>query len=256
MNTVLEKFRRGEKSVGTFTHMLSTTGVEALARTGLDYVVIDMEHSPIGTEGAAKCVAAAAGAGITPFVRLDEIRRSSVLKMLDVGAMGLVVPAVKTVDQVRTLVEYAKFAPAGDRGFCPTLDGGWGYDPVAAAGLEAYMTSKNHDTLLLPQCETLGCLEHIEEIAGTDGVGGIFIGPYDLSIAMGIPGQFSNQALIGAEARILRACRAAGKPCIIFTGDAAAAKAHFDAGFDSVTLGLDVLTLISGYRAQLAIALG
>ena len=91
-NRVLDKFRAGEKSIGTFTHLLSAPAIEAMAYTGLDYVIIDMEHSPIVAEHAAELVGVAAGAGIAPFVRVDAIERSPVLKMLDVGAAGLIVP--------------------------------------------------------------------------------------------------------------------------------------------------------------------
>ena len=85
-NRVLEKFHAGDRSLGTFTHLLSAPAIEALAYTGLDYVIIDMEHSIIAAEHAAELVGVAAGAGIAPFVRVDAIQRSPVLKMLDAGA--------------------------------------------------------------------------------------------------------------------------------------------------------------------------
>ena len=106
-NRFLEKYRAGGKSLGTFTHLLSAPAVEALARAGLDYVIIDIEHSPIGAEHAAELVGVAAGAGLAPFVRVDEIGRSPVLKMLDVGAAGLIVPQLETAEQARRLVSWA-----------------------------------------------------------------------------------------------------------------------------------------------------
>lgn len=169
-NRVLEKFHAGDKSLGTFTHLLSAPAIEALAYTGLDYVIIDMEHSPIAAEHAAELVGVAAGAGMAPFVRVDAIQRSPVLKMLDVGAAGLIVPGVETVDEVKKLVEFAKFAPLGNRGYCPSRDGGWGMAECYADGMGGYMERANHNTLLLPQCETMGCLENIDEILGMDGV--------------------------------------------------------------------------------------
>ena len=192
---------RGEKSLGTFTHLLSAPAIEALAYTGLDYVIIDMEHSPIAAEHAAELVGVAAGAGIAPFVRVDAIERSPVLKMLDAGAAGLIVPGLETVDEARRLVGFAKFAPLGNRGYCPTRDGGWGMAECYSDGLTGYMERANRDTLLLPQCETAGCLEHIDEICALEGVDGIFIGPFDLSIALGIPGDFANERHINAVAQ-------------------------------------------------------
>lgn len=111
MNRIREKFLNHELSVGTFTQLSSTVAVECLGRTGLDYVLIDTEHSAVGIEFLSSAITAADAAGIVPLVRINDITRSKVLQPLDYGAQGLIVPAVETVDQVRRLVEYAKFPP-------------------------------------------------------------------------------------------------------------------------------------------------
>ena len=256
MNRFLEKYRRGEKSLGTFTHLLSAPAVEALARAGMDYVIIDIEHSPIGAEHAAELVGIADGAGLAPFVRVDEISRSPVLKMLDVGAAGLIVPQLETVEQAKQLVSWAKFAPTGNRGYCPSRDGGWGYDANYSGGMEGYMDWANRNTLLIPQCETAGCLEHIEEICALDGIDGIFIGPYDLSIALGIPGRFSDERHINAVGHVLEVCRRHGKLAVMFCGDTAAARGYLAQGFDSVTLSLDVAVLAEAFGSAARTILG
>ena len=255
-NRVLEKFRAGEKSLGTFTHLLSAPAIEAMAYTGLDYVIIDMEHSPIGAEHAAELVGVASGAGLAPFVRVDELSRSPILKMLDVGAAGLIVPQLETVEQARQLVGWAKFAPVGNRGYCPSRDGGWGLDENYAGGMSGYMDWANRNTLLIPQCETAGCLEHIEEIVAIEGVDGIFIGPFDLSIALGIPGRFDDPRHIAAVERVRLACERANKPCIMFCGSAEAAAGYFAQGFTSVTVSLDISILIDAAKAVSDIAFG
>ena len=247
-NRVLEKFRAGEKSLGTFTHLLSAPAIEAMVYTGLDYVIIDMEHSPIAAEHAAELVGVADGAGIAPFVRVDAIERSPVLKMLDVGAAGLIVPGVETVGEVKKLVEFAKFAPLGNRGYCPSRDGGWGMAECYADGMGAYMQRANRETLLLPQCETMGCLENIDEILGMDGVDGIFIGPFDLSIALGIPGDFANERHIIAVAHVLDVCHRYGKLAVMFCGTPEAANGYFRQGFDSVTMSLDIALLADAMK--------
>jgi 4-hydroxy-2-oxoheptanedioate aldolase len=245
-NRVLKKFKTGEKTIGTFSHIDSSTVMEGLFYSGLDYVIIDTEHGPLLQEGAYKLIGAAMNSGLTPFVRIHEISRSAVLKNLDAGAMGLVVPCVETVEQVKKLVEYAKFAPIGKRGFCPTRDGGWGFEDHAKVMFE-YMNTCNRETLLLPQCETVGCLNHIEEIAGMEGVDGIFVGPYDLSIDMGMPGEFENTEFKEALKRILTACKNANKLSVIFAGNEETAKKHLEDGFDSVVIGVDVPVLINSY---------
>lgn len=251
-NAVLEKFKQGQKVLGTFTLLESTAAIECLGYTGLDFVVIDLEHCPVGTQSAAHYIAAAQLAGLTSFVRVNEISRSPVLKMLDAGAQGIIVPCVETVEQVKQLIQYAKYMPLGQRGFCPTRDGGWGFAEHANTSMTQYMQTCNRETLLLPQCETLGCLEHIEEIVALDGVDGILIGPFDLSIAMNKPAQFTDPQVKQAICRILSACKAAGKLSIIFAGDAQSAKNYFTEGFDSVAIGLDTIVYINAYRRMVA----
>ena len=250
MNRIREKFLNHELSVGTFTQLTSTVAVEALGRTGLDYVLIDTEHSAVGIEFLSSAITAADAAGIVPLVRINDIARSKVLQPLDYGAQGLIVPAVETVEQVRRLVEYAKFPPVGNRGFCPTRDGGYGYDEVSMQGTDVYFAHANQETLLIPQCETVGCLEHIEEITAMDGVDGIFVGPFDLSIALGRPMAFDCDEMRAALDRILNACHKNNKMAFIFCGDAQAAKARAAQGFDSVTAGLDIMALADSYRAM------
>ena len=248
-NTVLEKFHQGRQSLGTFSAIGSPLAVESLRYTGLDYVIVDTEHSPAGIESAAAQIAAAQGAGLTALARANEISRTAVLRLLDVGAQGVVVPCVETVEEVRELVRYAKFAPLGNRGFCPTRDGGWGH-AAHAVSISGYMETSNRETLLLPQCETVGCLEHIEEITAMDGVDGIFVGPFDLSIALGRPMAFDCDEMRAALDRILNACHKNNKMAFIFCGDAQAAKTRAAQGFDSVTAGLDIMALVDSYRAM------
>lgn len=248
MNRILEKFQKGEPSVGTFTHLQSAPMIESLGYTGLDYVVLDMEHSASDIGFIAQGITAAEAAGITPIVRINAVSREAVLRPLDLGAKGLIVPAVETVDEVRDLISFAKFAPIGKRGFCPTRDGGWGYSEIAQRGAAAYMESSNFETLLIPQCETAGCLEHIEEIAAMEGVDGIFIGPLDLSIALGCPMQLDHPIMVDAVTRVLEACKKNRKVSVIFCGDDTAAKERIALGFDSVTMGLDIALCIKMYQ--------
>ena len=250
MNPLRKKFLEHQLSIGTFTQLSSPTAVECLGRTGLDYVLLDTEHCPVDIDFLTAAITAADAAGIVPLVRINDISRSKVLQPLDYGAQGLIVPAVETVEQVRQLVEYAKFPPLGNRGYCPTRDGGWGYDQISQQGVDAYFANANRETLLIPQCETVGCLEHIEEIAAMDGVDGIFVGPFDLSIALGHPLEFDCPEMKSAMQRIRTACRRSGKMSFIFCGDAAMAKAKAAEGFDSVTTGLDALMLTEAYRAM------
>ena len=254
-NSVLTKFQNHEKSIGTFASLNSPIAAGCLSYTGLDYVVIDMEHTPVDIESATTQMSVAQSRRLTALVRVNAISRTAILRPLDAGAPGVVVPCVETVEEVRQLIGWAKFAPVGRRGFCPSRDGGWGFAPYASGAIEDYMAYCNREALLLPQCETLGCLEHIEEIAAMDGVDGIFVGPYDLSIALGKPGQLDDPEVRAAIARIQRACRDSGKLSMIYTNDPASSRQRFAEGFDSATMGMDSIYYIDAYRKLVADAL-
>lgn len=248
MNTLLEKKKNGQVSCGTFTQLKTTAAVEAIGTTGLDYVLIDSEHATMTTEFIAEAITAADAAGITPIVRINSITRDAVLHPLDAGAKGLIVPAIETPEQVRQLVKYAKFTPVGSRGYAPTRDGRWNLNELTPDGIAAYMKHQNQDTLLLPQCETLGCLEHLDEIVSMDGVDGIFVGPLDLSIAMGMPLKLDDPRMQDTILHILQTCKKYGKFSTIYCNDAKSAKKYAAMGFDSVTIGLDLFCLANAYR--------
>ena len=144
-------------------------------RTGIDFVIIDNEHSPIEAETSARLIRAAENAGVTPLCRVREISRPAILKLLDVGTQGLIIPNVHSVQQVEDIISYARYYPIGQRGFCPSRKDGWGFDGLGS--VPDTMAHFNAETLIIPQCETVGALESIEEIAALDGVDGIFVGP-------------------------------------------------------------------------------
>ena len=246
-NHLLERAAQGRPALGTFYELGGIAAAECLGIAGLDFMIVDTEHGPYDVESALMAITAASRRNCAPLVRVKDVTRPSVLKMLDVGARGLIVPDVRSVEEVRRLVEYAKYYPLGRRGFAPTLASGYGFDPEAA-DVEAYFARCNRQTLLIPQCETLEALEHIEEITAMDGVDGIFVGPYDLSVALGRPAQMDNPALVAAIERVLAACKANGKLSMIYAGDAAGSARLFRQGFDCVACGMDSILLIQAAK--------
>lgn len=234
-------------SFGTFFELGGRGAMESLARTGLDYVIIDTEHGCFSEESTAEYILSAEKGGLLPYVRIGDIRRPYVLRMLDIGARGLIVPNIHSVEQVKELVSYAKFPPIGNRGYCPNRTSGWGADEWSKDVL-AYMAECNRRCKVIPQCETKEALEQIEKIAALPGVDGIFVGPCDLSIDLGIPLQFDHPTLIAAVKRILKACQANGKESYIFAGNMKDAIRWGKEGFDSITYSLDASVFIQAYQ--------
>lgn len=237
-NFLKEKIISGEKTLGTFMELGGDGTIECMARGGFDYIVIDAEHGPFSVETTMKHIITAEESHITPLVRICEITRSNILRMLDAGTKGLIIPNVDSVNQVREIIKHAKFAPIGQRGYCPTRTSCWGADDWAVNG-KSYMERCNNETLVIPQCETVGAYENIEEILAMEGVDGIFIGPCDLSIALGIPFEFDSPILRKAILDVLNACKKANKLSFIFAGNTKTAKEYFNLGFDSVAYSLD-----------------
>ncbi len=247
-NKLKDKIRNGEKTVGTFIAAGNASIAEAVGYAGMDYVIIDTEHGPYEAESVMDIMRGAELGGTTALVRVKDCTRPAVLKVLDVGARGLIVPLVKTVEEVKQVIDYAKYYPMGDRGVCYTRASQYGLIDSAKVSMESMFRDLNDGTMIIPQCETAECLDCIEEVCALEGVAGIFIGAFDLSTALGIPGQLKDPRFEAAIERILKAAHDAGKFCIIFTTTSEAARGYFARGFDSVTIGLEFMHLIAAIQ--------
>ncbi len=245
-NKFLDLIREGKAPIGTFMNFSNPDFVECVALAGIDYIIIDTEHGPKEAETVVDLIRAAEFRGTTPFVRVKDSSRASILKMLDIGAHGLVIPNVRSVDEVKKIVEYGKYAPLGMRGINMPRASGYG-SPQTMPTLKDYTEMANKETMLIPQCETVSCLENIEEIVNIEGVDGIFVGPFDLSQDMGMTADFSNPKFVKAIERVLKACKEAKKPVLIFAPNPEAGKEKLKEGFDSVTISIDSLVFINAY---------
>ena len=239
--------RKHEPALGTFSQLKSGAFIDALSYTGFDWVVIDMEHASLSTYEMDDLVALTEARGMSPVVRVNAVERSAVLKALDAGAHAIMVPCVKTVDDVKKLVEWGKFKPVGDRGYCPTRDCGFG-KASNFLGMREYMDYCNENTIIMPQCETKDCVENIEEIVAVDGIDAIYIGPLDLSVSLGIPGEYDDPIYIDAVAKVKKACEEAGVLCLIFATSPEQAKEHIAAGYDGIAYGVDIMMLQNLYE--------
>ena len=251
LNKLNRAIKENGNAVGTFLGVSTPSIVEILGYTGLDFVVIDTEHGPYDTMPVSDLIKAAESRGMAPVVRVADVTHKEIQRAVDNGAEGIIIPCLKSKDDFRKAVELCKFPPLGSRGFIKGRGSGFGNEEWAEGTLEEYMHNSNEKVLLLPQCETREALENIEEIVSIEGIDGIFIGPFDLSISMGIPGQFDAPEFRQAVSRVLNACREAGKLCMIFTSSVEEAREYINQGFDAVANSIDTIMFKKVYTEMM-----
>ena len=251
-SSVKDKLRRGEPSIGSWMSLGHVTSAEILASAGYDWVVVETEHTAIDVSEVLRLLIAIEGRGAVPLVRLawnDPIQCKAVL---DSGAAGVLVPMVNTRADAELAVKSVKYPPLGFRGV--GLARAQGYGP----GFDEYVRRANSDTLVGVQIEHIDAVNNIDEILSVPGIDATFIGPYDLSMSMGLPGQLLHPDVMAARQRVLQATRAHGIVAGIHLLHPERAVIELPEclaqGYRFIALGSDILFLGDGCRSLLAAA--
>ncbi len=184
-NGVKEALQRSGVALGTFIQTASPESAEIAAACGFDYLILDMEHGSFGFESLMNLIRGVQVAGSTPVVRLPDDSESGILKALDAGAMGILIPGVGSAEQARKVTQAARYAPRGNRGACPRTR-------ATAHGLhdwKEHVKWSNENVMVWILVETLEGFKNAEEILATPGLDAVGFGHFDLSQAMGLEGQ-------------------------------------------------------------------
>jgi 4-hydroxy-2-oxoheptanedioate aldolase len=207
-NAMKARFARGEPAYGLNLMFPSIQLVEMIGRLGFDWVFVDLEHGAISIDRLDALTMAADAAGITSIVRPPANDAVAIGQVLDRGAHGIQVPHVETADDARRAVSAAKFHPLGERGLAGgTRASGYGIGFKAAEFIE----SANRETLVCVQLEHRNAVENVERILEVEGVDVFFVGPTDMSLSFGHPGNFEAPEVRDAIAHCFERIRAAGK---------------------------------------------
>lgn len=249
--TLRRRIQSGETLFGAWASLGSPGSAELLGRSGLDWVVVDMEHGNTTESELLAHLTAIELTGTSALVRPPSGERLRIGRALDMGAEGIVVPRLDTVEQVVEAVTFLRYPPTGQRGVA-LLTRGARLGTVNHAGVAAL----NDDIVGIIQIESPSALEAADAFAATDGVDVLFVGPADLSHSLGIPGQFGNPTYQDALRRVVAACAAHGKAPGILLYDRASFKPHLDLGFTFIGIGADVSFVNDGIKAALAAARG
>jgi 2,4-dihydroxyhept-2-ene-1,7-dioic acid aldolase len=202
----VKDLKSGKAVVGTMVRMVRNPAIVLVAaNAGLDFVMFDMEHGAFSFETIADASSLARAKGIECFVRVPELSKGNVSRALDCGVTGVMVPMVKNGDEARKFADWAKFAPIGQRGL-----GGSGAHTAyldAAKDPEAFMKQENEQILTIAQIELSEAIDNIEDIAATEGIDALLIGPADLSNSLGVSGQFNHPKMDEAIAKVAAAAK-------------------------------------------------
>lgn len=243
---IRQALEAGHRAYGAVIQLPSADIVEIAGKAGYDYAWIDAEHGCLSLNEIRDLVRAADAAGIDAIVRVPDHSTSFIQRVLDIGATGIMVPHVGTVEQATTLASSARYGPSGTRGACPltrsvghlTFD--WTADSTAA----------DRDVLVFVLIEDLEGVQNVEAIASESGLDGLVFGPFDLAVEMGLAGDITHPDVRAHHARVTEACRSAGSDYVV-----AAASWEFE-GIDAcggriVTVASDRASLWSSFATEL-----
>jgi 2-keto-3-deoxy-L-rhamnonate aldolase RhmA len=240
MTPLRHRLQCGELVVGTMISEVRNPNVAyLLAQSGFDFLIIDNEHGAYSDETVSDLVAAARGAGVAVVVRIPEIRRETVLKPLDSGAAGLLVPQVNTPEEAAEIVRHAKYPPQGNRGVALRRP----HSQYARVSAADYLQQANDETFIAVQAESVEAVGNIDAIAAVDGIDCLFVGPYDLSVSLGIPGQVDHPREVEAIDKVVAACRRHRKVGGILLFDAELLRGWIEKGMRLVSYSSDVTLL-------------
>lgn len=230
----------GEALLGCFLTWPVQGVPEILALANFDFIVIDAEHGFFSVESIESMVRACDGVGLPSIVRVPSCPAAETGRSLDAGATGVLFPRAESVDSARTGVETAKYAPQGRRGLAGVRANQYGTMP-----LDQFVLSANASTMVVVQIETAGALRDVESVAQLEGCDVVYVGPNDLTFALGIPGKYAEPRYQQALARVADAARRAGKAAGIMLARADQIDPLREMGYSFFTMSDRVLILDS-----------
>lgn len=207
-NSLKVKLQSGLVASGIVMTESSPAIIEILALVGFDFVFIDCEHSALSVETVQNLVTAAELRGTTPLVRPPMNVAEVILRYMDTGAGGMIIPGMDCKKAAQAAVRAVKYPPLGERG----LGGSRAADYGLSGPLGDYVEKANQETMVFGMVESGKAVKNIEEILETEGLDGIFIGSNDLSNSLGVAGQTAHPTVVAAVDKVLEAGKAAGKP--------------------------------------------
>ena len=247
MGRTKQKLRDGRAVFGVWVMIAHPTVVEIYAGERFDWICLDMEHTSIDMRSFHECVLAAKGTDIDLLVRLPSHESSLAKRVLDTGISGIIVPNVTVAEEARRVVAMAKYPPEGNRGASLARCTDFGRN------FKEYVANHNDNVIVAVMLEHIDALDNLDSILSVSGIDATFIGPYDLSTSMGVPGQLEHPKVVAAQSRIVEACRRHGIPAgyHVVQMNAELVQQRLDEGFRFIGCGLDTEFIQQGCRSMI-----
>ena len=239
-NALKAAMEAGQPCLNGWLSIGSPFVAEIMAAQGFDALTVDVQHGFLDYSHAMGMLQALRGTGVTPLARVPWNEPGIIMKMLDAGAYGIICPMVNNAEEAALFASYMRYPPRGTRSFGPTR-------ALFAAG-DGYAQEANEEMLAFAMIETADGVANVEEIAGTEGIDGLYIGPADLTLGVTngrlAPGMDRQEdEMIEVIKRILAAAKSAGKFAVLHCGSAEYGAKAIGWGFDMVTISQDVKAL-------------
>ena len=240
-NPIKAGLKAGKSYIGTFAKIPDASVVELFSFCGFDYFIVDNEHSQMSKESMLSLLRAADISGIVPIVRVRENSRAQMLQALDAGALGVMVPETSTTEEVRHVVDSALYAPEGSRGYTASSRAA-GYGSMDAA---EYARKANENVMTIVYCETVQGIENLDAMLAVPNLDVMWMGPMDLSQALGVTGQPKHPKVVAAMDDIIARCKKAGVAVGTIAGDAETTKDLLRRGVQLIGLSSDQAMIVN-----------
>ena len=234
-NEMKHGLKQGKKYLGTFIKMTDASVIELLKYSGFDCIIVDNEHSQMNKESMVNLVRTADLCGINPIVRVRQNNRSMILQGLDAGAYGIMVPETNTAEEVSLVISRTKYAPIGDRGYTASQRAA-GYGNMDAA---EYAKFANDNTMTIVYCETKQALDNLDEMLRVPHLDMMWIGPMDLTQALGVTGKPKDPVVVDAMNTIIAKCKEAKMPVGTIASNVEDAAKLYEQGVQLISLASD-----------------
>ena len=247
-NPVKQTLASGGRAFGAMVFEFFSPGLPQICKNaGAEYVLYDMEHSGLEFETLKTQFALCRGLDLVPMVRVPRGEYQFIARALDIGAMGIMVPMVGSKEEAEHIVSCTRYPPLGRRGAAF----GFAHDDYQGGDVAAKITALHQRTMVIPQIETVEGLEAAEAIAAVPGVDALWLGHFDLTNFMGLPGQFQHPDYLAGMKRIVAACETHGKTAAFLATDNAWANEYMAHGYRLLAFGIDQLMLQAALKAGL-----